>query len=218
MSQHEKISGCCHIVLEYRGTIKQSLTQKQIKHWHTKSRFIQHLWDQSGAGYCSFLCVRTLYPMCILLFWQPHGQSNHHICHLISCTLNLSCTFYSIFVTTYVVWYIYNLKNQQDTLTHFAVTVFSGHLHEFTLWLVFLDKLLLFELSESVQGASAGWNSACTVSNRIYAIYSMKFNWNSSLVAWQPAVDPVLSTNLPPGIPIPFSVRNLSGCRLPFQL
>jgi len=41
---------------------------------------------------------------------------------------------------------------------------------------LFLDNLLLFELSESVLGASARLISTCTVSNRIYAIYSMNLS------------------------------------------
>ena len=83
-----------------------------------------------------------------------------------------------------------------------------------------LDKLLLLELSESVLGASVRWNIACTVSNRIYAIYIV---WNSTEILhlqWRDSPHWVLTSSISclQASLLVISVRSLSRRRLPISV
>jgi hypothetical protein len=52
--------------------------------------------------------------------------------------------------------YIYP-KIQLDM--HFAVAILTVHCHKFNMQIIFLDQLLVFELSVSLLGAAGIWNS-----------------------------------------------------------
>jgi len=67
-----------------------------------------------------------------------------------------------MFVCVYIIYiyiYIYIYTIKKATRHTFAVAVLTVFLHKFTLYIVFLDQLLLSELSELVQGAASIWNS-----------------------------------------------------------
>lgn len=98
------------------------------------------------------MAVRTSCLMCILVDLATSWTDLSHLAlGILLCSISFLCN-----VHTRVCVCIYSIK--KATKDTFAVAVLTVFLHKFTLCIVFLDQLLLSELSELVLGAASIWN------------------------------------------------------------
>jgi hypothetical protein len=119
-------------------------TVRNGSHKYSKSCNIWRLWDQRVSRCRNFPDIRMLYLMCTLVCLATSWTdlTFHLSLVILSC-----CTFYSLFITTYIMWCIYNLKKkiQQDTDISLLIIIFTISFWLIWLWIIqfWISQLLL---------------------------------------------------------------------------
>jgi hypothetical protein len=125
---------------------------------YSMCRFIQHLWNQKVLK-TNFMVIRTLQVICISVSLATSRS------HLFSLSLDILSRFLHHFLSPFhycscnMVYICARAHTHTTIYIHFAVAIWTVHIHKFTLQTVFLDQLFLYKLSKLVWGAASWWNN-----------------------------------------------------------